>query len=122
MIRTDGLYHLHLVVADVQRSLRFYEDTFGVTVEFWAGDDMVFVRHPNGVDLLTLNSDPDLQDKVGDNGGLDHFGFRLAADVSMDDAIDEIVRNGGTLDRRGEHSPGQPYAYCRDPDGYLFEI
>ena len=122
MIRTDGLYHLHLLVADVQRSLRFYEETFGVTVEFWAGDDMVFVRLPNGRDLLTLNSDPSMRDKVGDNGGLDHFGFKLADGVTIEDAVAEIVRNGGTLDRRGEHGPGEPYAYCRDPDGYLFEI
>ena len=122
MIETEGLYHLHLLVADVQRSLHFYESTFGVHVDFWAGDDMVFVRMPNGRDLLTLNADPSSQSKVGDNGGLDHFGFQLAPGVTIDDAIEEIVRNGGSLERRGEHGPGQPYAYCRDLDGYLFEI
>ena len=122
MIRTKGLYHLHLVVRDLDRSLRFYGETFGMEVRFWAGDDMVFIGTPGGTDLLTLNRDPSLQDRAGDNGGLDHFGIKLAEGVSIDEAVEEIVRNGGALERRGEHGPGEPYAYCRDPDGYLFEI
>jgi catechol 2,3-dioxygenase-like lactoylglutathione lyase family enzyme len=30
MVRTQGLTHIHLVVRDLERSLRFYEVAFGV--------------------------------------------------------------------------------------------
>jgi catechol 2,3-dioxygenase-like lactoylglutathione lyase family enzyme len=116
------MYHLHLVVRDVRRSLDFYTQVFGVEVVFWAGDDMVFVTTPGSDDLITLNQDADLVDRAGDNGGLDHFGFRLADPADLDTAVDAVVAAGGALDRRGEHSPGEPFAYCRDPDGYLFEL
>ena len=33
-----------------------------------------------------------------------------------------MLAAGGTLDRRGEFSPGFPYAYVHDPDGYEIEI
>jgi len=29
---------------------------------------------------------------------------------------------GGTLIERGEHAPGVPFAYVKDPDGYLIEL
>jgi catechol 2,3-dioxygenase-like lactoylglutathione lyase family enzyme len=56
MIKTQGLTHIHLVVRDLERSLKFYE----------------------------------------------------TAD--------------GKLIRRAEHSPGVPYAYLEDPDGYVIEL
>ncbi len=40
----------------------------------------------------------------------------------MDAAVAAVERHGGTLVRRGEHEPGEPYAFVRDPDGYLLEI
>ena len=40
----------------------------------------------------------------------------------IDAAVDEAERAGGKLLRRGEFSPGYPYAYVADPDGYEVEI
>ena len=37
-------------------------------------------------------------------------------------AVDEVEHAGGKLLRRGEFSPGYPYAYVADPDGYEVEI
>jgi catechol 2,3-dioxygenase-like lactoylglutathione lyase family enzyme len=95
---------------------------FGVKVEYWVGEDMVFVTTPGSGDLLTLNQDPAIADRAGDNGGLDHFGFKLADPADLDAAVDAVIAAGGTLERRGEHSPGERFAYCRDVDGYLFEL
>ena len=50
-------------------------------------------------------------------GGIDHFGFRLSDKAKLDEAIEEVERAGGALVERGEHPPGAPYAYVRDPDG-----
>jgi catechol-2,3-dioxygenase len=35
--------HIHLTVADLERSLAFYRDLLGFTVTMWAGDAAVFL-------------------------------------------------------------------------------
>ena len=40
----------------------------------------------------------------------------------LDKAVREIEAAGGRLIKRGEHAPGVPFAYVRDPDGYLIEL
>lgn len=37
-------------------------------------------------------------------------------------AVRDVVREGGSLVKRGEHQPGHPYAYVADPDGYVIEL
>lgn len=119
MIETQGLTHLHLFVADLDRSLRFYREVFGLEEVFRDGPRMVFLKPPNSSDTITLNEVPD---KAGASGGIDHFGFRLIDKTSLDAAIDEVERAGGRLVDRGEHAPGHPYAYVTDPDGYMIEL
>jgi predicted enzyme related to lactoylglutathione lyase len=50
-----------------------------------------------------------------------HGASRTSASVfispgDIDAAVDEVERAGGKLLRRGEFSPGYPYAYVADPD------
>jgi catechol 2,3-dioxygenase-like lactoylglutathione lyase family enzyme len=59
---------------------------------------------------------------AGESRGIVHFGFRLVSPGDIDTAVDEVERAGGKLLRRGEFSPGYPYAYIADPDGYEVEI
>ena len=123
MVRNEGLTHIHLLVSDLGRSLAFYQHVFGLEEMFREGPNMVFLRTPGRRDTITLNQDPD-QDKarVGDSGGITHFGFRLAEDADLELAIQEVRGAGGKLVRQGEHSPGEPYAYVTDPDGYVIEL
>jgi len=58
MIRTQGLTHIHLVVRDLERSLRFYKGVFGMEEQFRDGPCMVFLNTPGSSDLITLNEDP----------------------------------------------------------------
>jgi catechol 2,3-dioxygenase-like lactoylglutathione lyase family enzyme len=122
MIRTRGLYHLHLVVRDLERSLRFYEGVFGMEEQFRAGPRMVFLSTPGSEDLITLNEDPAEVHVAGINGGVAHFGFALADPADLDRAIREVETAGGKLIERGEHAPGAPFAYVTDPDGYVIEL
>ena len=122
MVQTDGLYHIHLVVRDLERALRFYHDVFGLEEQFRTGPHMVFLSTPGSRDLITLNQDEAEAAKAGDNGGIGHFGFRLAHPAELSTAIDEVVRCGGKLLSRGEHAPGVAYAYVMDPDGYTIEL
>ncbi len=122
MIKTQGLTHIHLVVRDLERSLKFYEDVFGMKERFRDGPKMAFLNTPGSRDLITLNEDPIEAEKAGRSGGIAHFGFRLASPADLDAAIREVQGAGGKFIRRGEHNPGAPYAYVEDPDGYVIEL
>ena len=122
MIRTHGLTHIHLVVRDLERSLRFYKGVFGMEERFRDGPRMVFLNTPGTSDLITLNEDPQEAKLAGINGGVAHFGFGLTSPSDIDAAIHEVESAGGKLLRRGEHAPGVPFAYVVDPDGYVIEL
>ena len=38
-IRAEGFNHLHLNVRDLERSIRFYEEAFGLKLDFKAGPE-----------------------------------------------------------------------------------
>jgi catechol 2,3-dioxygenase-like lactoylglutathione lyase family enzyme len=122
MVRTQGLTHIHLVVRDLERSLRFYQGVFGMQERFRDGPKMVFLNTPGSRDLVTLNEDPAEARLAGVNGGVAHFGFRLADSVDLAAAIGEVEAAGGRLIRRGERGSGVPFAYVQDPDGYVIEL
>jgi catechol 2,3-dioxygenase-like lactoylglutathione lyase family enzyme len=122
MIKTQGLTHIHLVVRDLERALRFYKDVFGMEERFRQGPCMVFLSTPGGKDLITLNEDPKDAALAGVKGGVDHFGFRLRKPADFDGAIRDVEAAGGKLLSRGQHGPGVPFAYVADPDGYVIEF
>lgn len=117
MIKTYGLTHISLAVRDPERSMRFYRDVFGAQ-EYYRDQESIQARGP-GHDILAFQRDPD---GAGKSGGVSHFGFRLVSPNDIDAAVDDAVRAGGQLLERGEHSPGFPFAYVADPDGYRIEI
>ncbi len=121
MIRTHGITHVHLLVRDLERSLRFYEEVFGFTRQLNVGK-LTFLTTPGTGDLLTLSCGEHATKHAGPGGGIEHFGFRLEEDVNVDDAVEVAVKGGAALIQRGEHAPGWPFAYLTDPDGYLIEI
>jgi catechol 2,3-dioxygenase-like lactoylglutathione lyase family enzyme len=122
MIRTRGLYHLHLVVRDLERSLRFYRGVFGMEEQFRAGPKMVFLRTPGSADLVTLNEDPAEAPNAGRSGGIAHFGFKLEDESDLDAAVAEVEAAGGRVVERGSHGDGHAFAYVADPDGYVIEL
>jgi catechol 2,3-dioxygenase-like lactoylglutathione lyase family enzyme len=120
MIRTHGLNHVHIRVSDLERSLRFYQQAFGMEEMFREGECMVFLRTPGARDVITLNSGDGAVD--AGHGPVSHIGFDLAEDQDLSDAISQVEAAGGKLLRRGEHAPGVPYAYVADPDGFEIEL
>jgi catechol 2,3-dioxygenase-like lactoylglutathione lyase family enzyme len=122
VIRTQGLTHIHLVVRDLERSLRFYRQVFGMEERFRSGPKMVFLNTPGSRDTVTLNEAPAQASVAGSGGGVAHFGFRLCDGADLEAAIAEVEKAGGRLVERGEHAPGVHFAYVADPDGYLIEL
>lgn len=118
MVETYGLTHLAFGASDPARSARFYEDVFGCVIAFkdaWK----VELQTPGRHDVIALER---ATEGVGSKGGIAHFGFRLVRPEDIDDAVEAVLRAGGTLERRGEFAPGYPFAFVRDLDGYTVEI
>ena len=120
MIKTMGLTHLGLAVRDLERSLRFYEQVFGCCVVHREGRS-ADINTPGARDIITLVEETG--DDIGAlGGGLSHFGFRLTSPDDIDAAAQAIEAAGGTIAKRGEFVPGEPYLFAKDPDGYSIEI
>jgi catechol 2,3-dioxygenase-like lactoylglutathione lyase family enzyme len=118
MVKTHGLTHISLAVADLQRALDFYARVFGVK-EYFRDKEQIQVQGPGPFDVLAFEKNPQ---KAGVRAGIDHFGFRLMRAEDIDQAVEEVLGAGGKLRRRGEFAPGLPYAYVEDLDGYEIEI
>jgi len=118
-----GIRHVHLVVSDQARSVAFYQAAFGMEIMF-TKDDIMFLCSPGQHDDLALHqaTGDEEQARVGQPGGVDHFGITLSDRSRLGEAVDLIVAAGGQLVRRGEHAPGVPFAYVKDPDGYVIEL
>ena len=118
MIRTRGLTHVALEVRDVDRALRFYAEVFGA-VEVFRSEGFAQAQTPGSFDVLVFEEGLDGAAATGD---IAHFGFRLVDPADIDAATDAVEAAGGTIVRRGEFGPGEPYVFFEDPDGYEVEV
>jgi catechol 2,3-dioxygenase-like lactoylglutathione lyase family enzyme len=130
MIRTRGLSHINLNVTDIERSMRFYRETFGFELlHDYAGPigdhpwgRQVVMSTPGASDLIALSQIPG--DPIGP-AGINHFGLSLLSDDDLDDAIAQVERAGGRLVRRGSAEVDniiERFVYVQDPDGYILEL
>ena len=118
MVRTHGLSHIALAVADPDRSLSFYRDVFGVR-EYLRDAATIQALGPGRYDVIAFER---RRSGAGAAGGIIHFGFRLIRPEDIDAAVSAVPAAGGTVTSRGEFGPGLPYAFVRDPDGYEIEL
>jgi catechol 2,3-dioxygenase-like lactoylglutathione lyase family enzyme len=117
-VRTHGLTHIALAVRDAKRSLRFYQKVFGV-VAVYEEDGFIQAQTPGSRDVLVFE---ERAGEAGRPGGVAHFGFRLVDAEDIDSALRAVKAAGGEVLSHGEFCPGEPYLFCRDPDGYEVEI
>ncbi|MEO7191115.1 MAG: VOC family protein [Vicinamibacterales bacterium] len=118
MVRTYGLSHLALAVADLDRSSRFYRDLFGM-VEVYRQATFIQLQTPGTRDVLVLEFDAAA---AGRGGGMRHFGFRLIDPGDLELAARAVADAGGTVRDSGDFCPGEPYLFAADPDGYEVEV
>jgi catechol 2,3-dioxygenase-like lactoylglutathione lyase family enzyme len=135
MIHSKGIFHTHLVVKDIQRSLRFYCELFGMQDTGFKDGDLVFLTTPGSRDLLALNPEGSggypggcageverEHGLAGVQGGASHFGIMLEGREDYDTTIRAAPSFGGRLVSQCEHGGLVAHAYIADPDGYVVEI
>jgi len=128
-----GLRHVNLNVTDLARSIRFYQQVFGLEVVQEITETItkngrqvdlhqVLLRTPGAGDLLALTQAASFP--IGP-GGVNHLGFVFASDADVEAAVAVVADAGGLVLRRGaREGRGAPvvFAYVSDPDGYAIEL
>ncbi|MBI4546696.1 MAG: VOC family protein [Ignavibacteriae bacterium] len=118
MIPTYGLTHIALAVRNAKESLRFYRKVFGVKVTY-ESEGWIEVQTPGKRDIISfIEGKPN----PGKMGGIAHFGFRLRKPTDIHAAIKKVEEAGGKILEQGHFTPDEPYAFVKDPDGYVVEI
>ena len=118
MIRTYGLTHIGLAVANADRSFQFYERVLGVRATY-REPGMTQAQTPGSYDVIVFEENGR---KVGKMEGVTHFGFRLMDPEDIEAAAEAVRQAGGSVLESGEFVPGEPYLFARDLDGYRIEI
>ncbi len=117
MIRTRGLTHIALPVADLERSIAFYSALLGSRV-LLQDDKVAEIGTPGAHDVITLEKKP----AEGLQALPTHIGFRLLEPVDTSELAAAVQHAGGSVRETGEFRPGMPYVFARDPDGHEVEI
>jgi catechol 2,3-dioxygenase-like lactoylglutathione lyase family enzyme len=118
MIKTYGLTHVALGVADPERSLAFYAQVLGV-VAVYREKDFIQAQTPGSRDVIVFQK---TRRRTRSSGSIAHFGFRLVDPTDITAAVHAVEHAGGTVLDQGEFCPGEPYVFFRDLDGYEVEI
>ena len=120
---TTGIHHVAVRVADLERSIAFYEWHFGLRTAsrdtLASGARIAFLAHPTGGAELELIAG--LDDHHPGDGLVHHVAFRVA-DVGA--AFDRLREAGVTLidDAPQTLANGRQLFSCRGPDGERLQI
>jgi catechol 2,3-dioxygenase-like lactoylglutathione lyase family enzyme len=118
VVRTYGLTHVALAVRDAGSAFAFYQKVLGA-VQVYRDGGFLQAQTPGSRDVIVFDESAS---RAGQKGGVAHFGFRLVDPDDLEDAARAIEEAGGKILRKGEFSPGEPYLFAEDLDGYEIEI
>ena len=124
MIHPDvRIGHVHLKVADLERSLRFYCDVLGFELQQRMGDQAAFVSaggYHHHIGLNTWESRGGSPPPPGTTG-LYHFAIRYPTRRALADALRRLVDAGIHPSGASDHGVSEAI-YLSDPDGNGIEI
>ncbi|GAB6040087.1 VOC family protein [Endothiovibrio diazotrophicus] len=121
MSRFLSLHHVSLLVADTERSLRFYAGVLGMEVsgrrpELGFPGAWLEVGEGGQIHLLELES-PDPVSGRPERGGRDRHVALMVDDLAALRGALELAGIPFTMSRSG-----RPALFCRDPDGNALEL
>jgi catechol 2,3-dioxygenase len=115
--------HVHLKVADLERSLAFYRGVLGFELIQRMGDQAAFVSAGGYHHHIGLNTWESLGGAPPPRGsaGLYHLAIRYPDRASLADALRRVRAAGIALDGSADHGVSEAL-YLRDPDGNGVEL
>jgi len=115
--------HVHLKVADVDRSLEFYRDVLGFEVQQRWGADAAFISAGGYHHHLGFNTWQSLGGSPPPAGstGLYHVAIRYPTRAALADALRRLVDAGIPLTGASDHGVSVAL-YLDDPDGNGVEL
>ena len=115
--------HVHLKVADIERSLAFYCGVLGFEEQARMGDRAAFVSaggYHHHIGLNTWESQGGTPPPPG-HTGLYHVAIRYPDRAALADALRRLVDAGISLDGASDHGVSEAL-YLHDPDGNGLEL
>jgi catechol 2,3-dioxygenase len=115
--------HVHLKVADLERSLRFYRDVLGFEVTQGYGQDAAFISaggYHHHIGLNTWESKGGLPPAPGTTG-LYHVAILYPTRAALADALRRVARARIRLTGTSDHGVSEAL-YLNDPDGNGVEL
>jgi catechol-2,3-dioxygenase len=126
VIQSFGISHIQITVRDMDRSMKFYQELFGMRELFRIPKaHMVMLQTPGTQEVFSLNANPAYSQEAGKMAGIAHFGFRLKEPVALETLVEKVTRAGGTEIEHGSRMAGEEkenWLFTKDPDGYDVEI
>lgn len=109
--------HVHLKVADLERSLGFYCGVLGFHLRQRWGDGAAFIAAGDYHHHIGLNTWESLGAQPPPRGctGLFHLAVRYPDRCELADALDRVMRAGIPLEGASDHGVSEAL-YLRDPD------
>lgn len=115
--------HIHLTVADLDRSLTFYKDLLGFEVSARYGDSAVFLSaggYHHHIGLNTWSGKGATPAPFG-HTGMYHVAFLYPNRKELAKVLKNIIDSGYPLEGASDHIVSEAI-YLRDPDGNGVEI
>ncbi len=115
--------HVHLKVADLERSIRFYSDVLGFEVMLRMGDEAAFLGaggYHHHIGLNTWES-KDGNPPPAASTGLYHVAFRYPDRAALATAFRRLVELSIPLEGAADHGVSEAL-YLRDPDDNGVEL
>ncbi len=115
--------HVHLKVADLERSLGFYRDVLGFTLMQRFGTQAAFLSAGGYHHHLGLNTWESAGGRPPAPGttGLYHVAFLYPGRAELADAVRRVLQAGLTLEGAADHGVSEAI-YLHDPDGNGVEL
>ena len=115
--------HVHLKVANLERSLAFYQGVLGFSVTLRVGDSAAFLSAGGYHHHLGLNTWESLGGTPPPPGttGLYHFAIAYPTRAALADALRRLVAAGIALDGASDHGVSEAL-YLHDPDEIGLEL
>jgi catechol 2,3-dioxygenase len=120
---TTRIGHVHLKVADIDRSLAFYHGVLGFEIVIRMGDQVAFISaggYHHHIGLNTWESKGGTPPPPGTTG-LYHVAILYQERAELADALRRLVRAGIRLEGASDHGVSEAL-YLSDPDGNGVEL